>query len=361
MIENILIQNYKSIRDLRLELKPLNILIGSNGVGKSNFISFFQLANSIFEQRLQSFVLERGIDNLLYFGRKKSGEINGLVDFNNTNAFFFSIKPTQTNKAYIHQLGDYFNTFGKKEKNYKAWNKKIWETGVEETDLKSRKEGRAKYLKSYLESFKVYHFHDTSVSSKMKIPCQLSDNRALREDGSNLAAFLFYLKNKHNKNYKKIEAVIRSIAPFFNKFDLEPDKNNNSEIQLEWKEKNSEMYLNAHNLSDGTLRVIALTTLLLQPQPPKTIIIDEPELGLHPFAINKLAGLIRSASINNQVIISTQSVNLVNNFDPENIIVVDREQNQTVFKRPNIDELKLWLEEYSLGDLWEKNIIGGQP
>jgi len=361
MIENILISNYKSIRELQLELKPLNILIGSNGAGKSNFISFFQLANSIFEQKLQPFVIERGIDNLLYFGRKKSDEIRGLIDFNNTNALFFSIRPTQTNKAYIHELGDYFNNWNTTNKNYEEWSKKIWDSGVEETVLKQRKEWRAGHLNTYLESFKIYHFHDTSVNSKMKIPCNIGDNRILREDGSNLAAFLFYLKNKHEKTYKKIEAVIRSIAPFFERFDLEPDKNNETQIQLEWKEKNSDMYLNAHNFSDGTLRVIALTTLLLQPQPPKTIIIDEPELGLHPFALNKLAGLIRSASINSQVIISTQSVNLVNNFEPENIIVVDREQNQSVFKRPNIDELRAWLEEYSIGDLWEKNMIGGQP
>lgn len=277
MIENIYIKNYKSIRELNLELRSLNILIGANGVGKSNFISFFQLANSIFEQQLQSFIIERGIDNLLYFGRKKSDEISGLIDFDNSNALFFSLKPTQTNKAYIYQLGDYFN------------------------------------------------------------------------------------KNKYEKKYKKIEAVIRSIAPFFERFDLSPDKNNEKQIQLEWKEKESDMYLNAHNLSDGTLRVIALTTLLLQPEPPKTIIIDEPELGLHPFAINKLAGLIQSASINSQIIISTQSVNLINNFEPEDIIVVDRENNQSVFKRAKNEYLKIWLQEYSIGDLWEKNIIGGQP
>ncbi len=314
MIENIHIENYKSIRNLRLTLKPLNILIGSNGVGKSNFISFFQLINSIFEQRLQSFIVERGIDNLLYFGRKKSDKITGLIDFDNTNAFFFSIKPTQTNKAYLDQIGDYFNNNKDNDKHYTSWSEKLWDIAVEETDLKDQLQWRAQYLKADLKSFKVYHFHDTSVNSKMKTPCKISDNRILRENGSNLAAFLYYLKNKHTKNYKKIEAVIRSIAPFFDRFDLEPDQNNSNEIQLEWKEKNSDMYLNAHNLSDGTLRVIALTTLLLQPHPPKTIIIDEPELGLHPFAINKLAGLIQSVSINNQVIISTQSVNLINNL-----------------------------------------------
>jgi predicted ATPase len=149
MIENIIIKNYKSIRNIQLELKPLNILIGANGAGKSNFISFFDFANSIFEQKLQSFVLQRGIDNLLYFGRKKSDEINGLIDFDNTNCLFFSIKPTQTNRAYIDFFGDYFNNKNLKDKNYKNWSKKTWNKAVEEIDFKEDKEWRAKYTKKF--------------------------------------------------------------------------------------------------------------------------------------------------------------------------------------------------------------------
>ena len=361
MIEHIYIKNYKSIKELNLDLKPLNILIGSNGAGKSNFISFFELVHNIYEQRLQSFIIERGINNLLHFGRKQSNEISGTIDFDNTKALFFTIKPTQTNKGYIFELGDYFNKNNNADKKYDKWDKRNLDAGVEEINWEQRNQPRIEYLKNYLDSFKIYHFHDTSVSSKMKAPCPISDNRFLREDGSNLSPVLYYLKNKHFKTFKKIEAVIRSIAPFFERFDIEPDKNNDKEIQLEWKERNSDMYFNAHNLSDGTLRMIALTTLLLHPELPKTIIIDEPELGLHPFAINKLAGLIRCASVKSQVIISTQSVNLVNNFSTENIIVVDREHNQSTFTRPNITKLKSWLDEYSIGDLWEKNIIGGQP
>jgi len=361
MIENIQIENYKSIKNLKLNLKTINILIGSNGAGKSNFISFFKLANTIFEQKLQTYIIEKGIDNILHFSRKQSDYVKGIIEFNNTNALFFLIKPTQTNKAYIHQLGDYFNKYEYKDKNYEKWDLKIWNNGVEESDLILRKESRTKYLKNYLDSFKIYHFHDTSFNSKMKIPCNVNDNKFLREDGSNLPAFLYYLKNKFEKSYILIEAIIKSVAPFFDKFDLHPDKNNENLIQLEWKEKNTDMYLNAHNFSDGTLRFIALTTLLLQPQPPKTIIIDEPELGLHPFAINKLASMIRNASIKSQIIISTQSVNLVNNFNIDEIIVVDRKNNQSIFERKNEDNFKNWLEEYTVGDLWEKNIIGGQP
>ena len=102
---------------------------------------------------------------------------------------------------------------------------------------------------------------------------------------------------------------------------------------------------------------------MLQPNPPKTIIIDEPELGLHPTAINKLAGLIKKASAHSQIIISTQSVDLVNNFEPENIITVDRDRQQhySIFKRLDANKLAVWLEDYSIGDLWLKSVIGGQP
>jgi len=361
MIENIIIENYKSIKHLELELKKINILIGSNGVGKSNFISFFEMINAIYNQRFGSYTLERGgIDNLLYFGRKQSQYIKGLIDFNNTNAFFFTLKPADR-KGFIEDTGDFYNR-NKIGKQYSLWDKKYWDKAVEESKfIEERIHWRAPHVKKYLESFLVYHFHDTTRSSAMKQPCNISDNQYLRENGSNLAALLYLLSQNNLKVFKMIEGVIRSVAPFFERFDLKPDKLNPQMIQLEWKEKESDMYFNGYNLSDGTLRFIALTTLLMQPEPPEVIIIDEPELGLHPAAINKLAALIRKASAKSQLIVSTQSPNLVNQFEPEDVVVVDRKENQSVFNRLDKDKLSSWLEDYTLGDLWEKNVIGGQP
>jgi predicted ATPase len=132
-------------------------------------------------------------------------------------------------------------------------------------------------------------------------------------------------------------------------------------IEIEWTERESDVPMKAHQLSDGTIRFMCIAALLLQPDPPTTIIIDEPELGLHPYAITVLAGLLKSASKRVQVIVSTQSVPLVNEFEADDLIVVDREENQSVFRRPDPTALKDWLEEYSLGELWEKNVFGGRP
>ena len=156
--------------------------------------------------------------------------------------------------------------------------------------------------------------------------------------------------------------MVQFIAPFFEGFILEPDRLNPNFIQLEWREKGQpDGYFNAYHLSDGTLRFICLATLLMQPEPPATIIIDEPELGLHPVAINKLAALVRAVSEKSQVILSTQSVNLIDNFSPEDIIVTNRTTEGSTFERLHEEDFSEWLQEYTLGDLWGQNKFGAQP
>ena len=362
MIEQIHIENYKSIRDTWIKLRKLNVLIGANGAGKSNFISFFELLQAILNQRLGSYALSRGgIDGLLYRGQKQSKFIRSLIDFNNTNAFFFELKPSVNNKVFIEYSGDFFNNIEDTAKDYEKWHKALWDKSVEESEIMHRPEWRAGYLRTFLRSFTVYHFHDTSLTSPMRRPCKINDNEKLRHDASNIAAYLYRLQQTEPKTFKMIEGIIRSIAPYFKRFNLRPNPATPDMIALEWEETGSDMYLDANNLSDGTLRFIALTTLLMQPELPDTVIIDEPELGLHPSAINKLAALVRSAARKKQIILATQSVSLVNCFQPENILVTDRKDGQSVFKHLDNEQLSDWLDTYSLGDVWEKNIIGGQP
>jgi predicted ATPase len=277
------------------------------------------------------------------------------------NRYDFKLVPqSQSSGFYFEEdLGGfnyYANGYGEK------WNYiNMGGEGNEESELRNNTSIRAEFLSEYFEDFNVFHFHDTSSGSPLKQANNAHDYEYLKEDGSNLAAFLFKIQETHPKHFKIIEHTGRSVAPFFERFDLKPDALNPGMIFLNWLEKGSDDYFNAHNLSDGTIRFIALTTLLLQPQLPKTIIIDEPELGLHPFAIQKLAAMIKSASIKSQLIISTQSVSLVDQFTADDIIIVDRKDDQTVFTRQSEEDLKDWLKDYTLGELWEKNVLGGRP
>lgn len=358
MISRLDIQGYKSIKNQSVELRNINVLIGGNGIGKSNFISAFELMRNIYKQNLQNYVITKnGANSLLYLGSKNTSEINIELSFDNndaSNKYIVNLEESQ-NSLYIKssQIA-YLEGEGWKFKDYDA--------NKFEATLIDKRDREAKNVASLMESFEIYHFHDTGDTSPLKRPSNVNDNKYLRPDGSNIASFLYYLQQVHHKNFVRIERTVASVSPFFRGFNLSPNRLNNEIISLEWLQEGAgDNYFNAYQLSDGTLRFICLTTLLMQPNPPKTIIIDEPELGLHPSAINKLAALIEKASVNSQIILSTQSVNLVDNFEPKDIIVVDRINNASSFRHLNEEELTDWLEDYSLGQVWEKNIIGGQP
>jgi predicted ATPase len=212
-------------------------------------------------------------------------------------------------------------------------------------------------------NYRLYHLHDTSSSSPMRKTARVDDNRFLRPDGANLPAFLYFLKTKHEDSYGLIVRTVQRVAPFFDDFRLDPLRLNPDDIKLEWRHKRSDQYFDASSLSDGTLRFIALATLFLQPEEyrPSLILVDEPELGLHPYALEILAALIRQASVNTQVIVSTQSSLLLDHFEPEDVLVANRVDDATTLTRLESPQLAAWLQEYSLGQLWEKNEFGGRP
>jgi predicted ATPase len=353
-IHSISLKNFKSIREATdIKLGPINVLIGANGSGKSNFISFFKLLKSIVEQNLQYYIAYQSgkADSFLYFGAKQSPFLEGGIEFRkivntDVNNYAFRLFPTPDSRLIFGATTGFENQVQRGLQN--SWGEEsLVELNIPESS----------HL--YFQSFRVFHFHDTSDNASVKRFCNVNDNRYLREDAGNLAAFLYRLKQSFPKHFNLIEKTIQSVAPFFDRFDLLPDQADN--INLKWLEKGSDAYRDAHYLSDGTLRFICLTTLLLQPDPPATIIIDEPELGLHPSAIDKLAAMIQSASVKTQIIVSTQSIELLNNFSADDVIVVEKKDNQSVFKRLDAESLKDWLEDYTLGELWYKNVIGGKP
>ena len=218
----------------------------------------------------------------------------------------------------------------------------------------------ARVIRSLLQRIAVYQFHNTSDTARIRSKWSMDDNRFLKEDAANIAPFLFRLRETDSRCYQRIVDTIRLILPFFSDFELEPDYGS---LLLSWRERNSDQVFGVSQASDGMLRVIALVTLLLQPEQslPDVLILDEPELGLHPYAIDIVGGLIGAVSTKTQVIVATQSMPLVDCFKPEEIVVVEREGRGSVFKRLDPAALEGWLDDYSLSELWEKNVIGGRP
>lgn len=354
MLDRISIENFKSIKTLDLKLDRLNLLIGSNGVGKSNFLSFFKLVQNIYEQRLEKYSMQVGAENLLHYGSKTSDYISGNLHFG-LNGYEFSLLPNDKSGLFIEREDSSYESGGK-------YSPTSWNSNLPESHIKDSKGYRDSYLRDYLSGIKIYHFHDTSPNAPLRIEATIQDNHYLKGDGSNIAAFLYFLSKKYPKSFNRIENTVRSVAPFFGRFNLSPDRLDETRIRLEWLDSSgSDKYFNASHLSDGSLRFIALATLLLQPRLPSLIIIDEPELGLHPVAINKLSAMIQVASKKSQMIISTQSVGLLNNFEAEQIITVDKEGSQSRFQRLSVKDLATWLEDYSIGELWSKSVIKGQP
>ena len=354
-LSRLVLRGYKSIAECDIELGRLNVLIGANGAGKSNFIGFFRLINRILECQLQASVGDAGgPDVLLHFGRKKTEELRTEMYFG-SNGYRFTLKPTQDNRMMFTHEALWWDQHG-------DWRPHSghFETYVEEQKTKTKIYG---YVVPAMQRWRLYHFHDTSRSALVKQVHGINDNEYLRDDARNLAAFLYRLKTHHEAHYMRIVKAIQLVAPFFGDFHLRPTVDNKEKIQLEWTEAGQDVPFTASALSDGTLRFICLATVLLQPEVfiPASILIDEPELGLHPFAIAILGGLMKSAAGRHQLIVSTQSVELVNEFDADDLIVVDKQGGASTFKRLNGEELTEWLSEYSLGELWKKNLLGGRP
>ena len=358
-IELLTIEGFKSIKKLdKLKLKELNVLIGANGVGKTNFISYFRMLGELVENRLQSWTTTQGsVDRILTFGIKETLNLTSFVEFGR-NGYKFIAEPTLSGEfVFTSEQLFFLGDSGPKWQSLGS--------GHKESNLKNEADNYsvANCCRNSIASWKVYHFHDTSDTAGVKRLGSLHDSAYLRPDASNLAAYLYKLKINEPNSYLQIRRVVQLAIPFFDDFVLEPQKLSSEEEQLRllWRQKGSDYPFWPSQLSDGSLRFICLATALLQPDPPSTIIIDEPELGLHPFAVTLLASLLRSASKRTQVIVSTQSVPLVNEFSIDDLIVVEREQGVSVFKRYDQLEFKEWLEEYSVGELWEKNILGGRP
>ena len=339
-LRGIKIEGFKSIESAELELGDLNVVIGANGSGKTNLLGVFRLFERIPPEVVVPFgvVVAGGSDRFLYHGRKTTPALSLRFVFDEFT-FGFTLKAENDRLVYEKPC---FEPSGDSDDELE------WSECIKRLSFKT-------------QNLVVHQFNDTSDSSFARRIADINDNRFFRRDAANLPAYLYWLQRKHPVEFRHIEEHIQLVAPFFERFVLEPSKDNERKINLEWRHKGSDAYFDAWSLSDGTLRFICLATLLLQPSPPALILLDEPELGLHPFAIRILAEMLEAASEKSQVILATQSVTLLDNFAPQDVIVAENDGLKTTFNRLDEEKLKVWLEEFSLGELWEKNVLGGRP
>lgn len=352
-LDKLTIKGFKSIKSLEdFKLGKLNIMIGGNGAGKSNFVEFFQFMEAMSQGNLASYVMSHGgCDDFLFNGPQTTSRLEIELHFDKYLNYTCSMLPTSDEKFIIeNEIYPSHETFG----------------GFE-TSLLEAKEDKShpdwvtcEELCQLISGFSVYHFHETGVTAALRRSEIIQDNHRLRFNAANIAPFLLNLRNKHKQTYQQIINTIQLVCPFFDQFVFEPigDK---QKVNLSWHQKGSDYPLQPYHFSDGTIRFICLTAALLQPNPSSTIILDEPELGLHPYAIKILAELIQAAAKQTQLIVSTQSSALIDCFDPQDLIIVNRKGGASCFERLNPEDLFTWLRDYTLGDLWCKNIITGGP
>ncbi len=358
-LDHITVRGFKSIASIEeLPLRPLNVLIGPNGSGKSNFVGVFSFLNAIREGRLQDYVIRAGgADKILHFGARETDGVYISVSFKEgTRWYEIALSP-----AGADALTPDRETVSTASGDRVVLIRTAKRAGMSE--IIEDPSGIVQDVRDHISRWRLYHFHDTSSGSPMKKTADVNDNRHLRHDGSNLAAFLYLLSKERPESYSLITRTVRQVAPFFDGFQLDPLLLNPNKILLEWRHVGTDAYFDASSLSDGTLRFMALATLFLQPKSfmPSVMLVDEPELGMHPYAITLLASLMKQAAVETQVIVSTQSSLLLDHFEPEDVLVADRIDGGTQLTRLDPAALESWLEDYSLGQLWEKNEFGGRP
>ena len=369
-LSKLTLRGFKSFKNIDgFEPQQINILIGANGAGKSNFLSFFRMLSWIMAGNLQEFLATYGrASRVLHDGPKATPSLEAKLEIQTDgglNNYEFCLAYGADDTLFFKEerycflpspapISDpHWTSLGSGHSEAKL---------LERADIPGKKTPAT--IRNLLQRLVVHQFHDTSSRSRIRGSWESGDNWRLKEDGANLGAFLLGLRESGDLDaqiaYQRIESTLRRVAPFFDRFLLEP---HGGQVLLQWLEKGTDTVFSAFQASDGLLRTMALIALLSQPKErlPSVLFLDEPELGLHPYAIHILAALLKQVSHSTQIFVATQSPLLLDEFEPEQVVVVTRQGRESLLNRKTAEELAEWREEYSLGDLWRKNLLGGGP
>ena len=370
-IESLHVKGFRSLADVEInEMPRAAVLIGANGSGKSNLVRFFEMMNwMIGARRLDEFIQRRGgADDQLFGGTKTSPRMEAELAIrteSGRNNYRFALGHAHPDRFMFMDEAFRFTRDGLGSDA--PWQPigsghteaKIVNAAQSVASVEIDKE-MAGVLVHLLRRCVVYQFHDTSYDSSLKKKWESEDNNDLRSDGGNLAAVLLRLEQMNFDRFEAICDSIRRVLPIFDRFWI---KEEYGKVLLRWKAKGMDKTIGAHLTSDGSLRLFALATLLNLPPEmlPDVLILDGPELGLHPDAVALVGDMIKVLAEDRQVIVATQSPLLVDQFALDEILVLELRDRRTEIHRCNEIEYRDWLKEYTTGELWQKNVIGGCP
>jgi len=350
-VQRLSIEGFKSFLKVDLKCRSKNVILGPNGSGKSSLIEVFDIVHRVLMSSDERFYLRGNDERYHHHGPKETPRIHFDLTF---EGFSYALRFESEHGRSVLDAQRISTPGG--GGGWQRPGRPDLTTNISPEVAQEIQQA----FDSLARLVAPHHFHDTSETARVRRSGKVEDNRVLRGDGSNLAAVLYLLSRTHQRHYRRIVETVRQVAPWFQDFVLEPRREEPEEIQLEWRHRDSDNYFDAFSLSDGSLRFICLCTLLLQPTPPPLILLDEPELGLHPAALCLLGEML--TTVEAQLFVATQSPSLVSYFSPDDVVVTDMTAGRTS-KLERLESANLidWLERYSLGELWEKNVIGGRP
>ena len=371
MIESLRVRGFRSLSDIELSgLPPAAVLIGPNGSGKSNILRFLDLLRHMLRHRQLGRFVERhgGAGDQLFGGAETTDRITAEVTLKIDGErydYHFVLEYAHPDRFFFGE-----EAFRRRSNGHPA--AKGWQdlgSGHREANLVLAAQSRefphldqaaAAGIVPVLRRSVVFQFHNTDDQSPFRQNCDVSYGDRLFIHGGNLAAVLYRMEREDFRRYDRICRYIGRILPGFAGFDIEE---NRGKVALRWHADWSDYSFGAHLTSDGSLRLFALVTLLnMSPEMlPDVVLLDEPELGLHPAGISLIGGMIRSLATRKQVIIATQSPRLVDAFELAQTFILELREGRTEVRRYAPDEYRHWLDEYATGELWEKNLLGGRP
>ena len=371
-LESVRIRGFRSLADVELSgLGATSVLIGSNGSGKSNFMRFFEMLSWMVRSRKLGEFVEKygGADDQLFGGNSVTPRMDAEVALHTgagRNDYRFSLAHAHPDRFMFTE--EAFR-FSRDDRPTEApWNhlgSGHREAAIVEAAHSNNSSDvnpdTARVIVHLLRSCSVFQFHDTSDTSNFKKRWDVNDNNTLRTHGGNLAAVLNRLEHEDIRRFELICRHIARVLPVFDRFQIEESY---GKVLLRWRAKGSDKTFGAHLTSDGSLRFFALVTLLNLPNEmlPDVLLLDEPELGLHPVAIALVGNMIKALAQDAQVIVATQSPLLVDVFELDEIVVLDLDDDRSVVRRLDAETYRAWLDDsFTPGELWQKNLLGGRP